>query len=90
MLLSLSMVLGMLPFNTLADAISGITIDEINFPDDNFRQFLLSSVSGCEDGILTDSEIANITKVDCGLKQIKSLKGIDFFTELKIVNYIGN
>ena len=61
---------------------SGIAIDEVNFPDENFRNWVLAQNCGA-DGILTDEEIAAFTG---GLYlsdlNITDLKGIEFFTEL--------
>ena len=56
-------------------------IDETNFPDDNFRNFLLEQDYG-KDGTLTEAEIRNITVMDVSEKDIKSLKGIEYFTAL--------
>ena len=56
-------------------------IDETKFPDDNFRNYLLEQDYG-KDGVLTDEEIRNITVMDVSEKDIKSLKGIEYFTAL--------
>ena len=62
--------------------VDGIAIDSENFPDSNFRSFLLSQAYG-KDGILSEAEIASITRLDLGALGIKSLRGIKFFTALK-------
>jgi hypothetical protein len=59
----------------------GLDINETNFPDENFRSWLLSQEYG-GDGVLTDEEIENITSLAIGNKNIQSLKGIEFFTAL--------
>ena len=59
----------------------GLDINETNFPDENFRSWLLSQEYG-GDGVLTDEEIENITSMAVGNKNIQSLKGIEFFTAL--------
>ena len=56
-------------------------IDETKFPDDNFRNYLLEQDYG-KDGVLTEAEIRNITVMDVSEKDIKSLKGIEYFTAL--------
>ena len=58
-----------------------IAINATNFPDANFRNWLLQQSYG-SDGILTQSEINGITSIDIRSKQIKNLKGIEYFTAL--------
>ena len=60
---------------------SGIKINETNFPDENFRSYLLAQYYGT-DGRLTPDEIASVTSIDVRGKQIKNLKGIKYFTAL--------
>ena len=62
--------------------ISGLFINETNFPDANFRNFLLEEDYG-KDGLLTDDEIANITELYVGGEDIADLTGIEHFTALK-------
>ena len=62
--------------------ISGLFINETNFPDANFRNILLEEDYG-KDGLLTDEEIANITKLYVGGENIADLTGIEHFTALK-------
>ena len=59
-----------------------LAIDETNFPDVNFRNWLLSQSYGT-DGVLLQSEIENVTSIDVGSKNIQNLKGIEHFTALK-------
>ncbi len=58
-----------------------VAINETNFPDKNFRNFLLSQSYG-SDGVLTDAEIANVSSLVVEYRDIQSLKGIEFFTSL--------
>ena len=58
-----------------------VGIDKTNFPDDNFWNYLLEQDYG-KDGVLTEAEIRNITVMDVSEKEIKSLKGIEYFTAL--------
>ena len=60
---------------------TGITIDETTFPDENFRNWLLKEKYG-KDGILTEEEIAEVTTINVAYQDIKSLKGIEYFTAL--------
>ena len=62
-----------------------VEINETNFPDNNFRNYLLEQDYG-SDGVLTDDEIKNITYIGVHRKGIQSLKGIEFFTSLTYLN----
>ena len=68
-------------FTMKIPAPEGLDIVEANFPDENFRSWLLAQDYG-SDGVLTDEEIENIKSMDVGNKNIQSLKGIEFFTAL--------
>ena len=61
-----------------------VEINSANFPDANFRSFLLARDYG-KDGKLTDSEIASITTLSMPLKGIQSLRGIKYFTALRLL-----
>ena len=58
-----------------------VTINEENFPDEKFRNWLLQQEYG-SDGELTAEEIAAVTEIDVSEKEIQSLKGIEHFTAL--------
>ena len=66
------------------EPVTGITINETNFPDEIFRNWVLSQEYG-KDGMLTEEEIAGVTamRVDPG---IQNMQGIEFFTALKNLN----
>lgn len=66
-----------------------VEINSSNFPDENFRSWLLSQDYGA-DGILTEEEIAGVTKIDANMKSIQSLKGIEFFTALTTLECYNN
>lgn len=68
-------------FTLKIPAPEGLDINEANFPDENFRTWLLSQEYGA-DGVLTDEELENITSINVSNKNIQSLKGIEFFTAL--------
>ena len=68
---------------------AGIPIDEANFPDANFRAWLLGQDYGL-DGVLTDEEIEGVTSIAVGKLGIASLQGIEFFTELTNLECWGN
>ena len=56
-------------------------INATNFPDANFRAYLLGEYYG-KDGKLTSDEISKITTIYVYNKNISSLKGIEYFTAL--------
>ena len=66
-----------------------IAIDKENFPDDNFRAFLLGQDYG-KDGVLTEREIMNITEMDVYDMEISSLQGIEYFTALTVLDCDDN
>lgn len=68
---------------------TGIAIDEVNFPDENFRNWILSQNFGA-DGLLTDEEIATVTGISVEGKEISDLKGIEYFTALIWLACEGN
>ena len=66
-----------------------IAIDKANFPDDNFREYLLGQDYG-KDGVLTEREIMNITEMDVYDMEISSLQGIEYFTALTVLDCDDN
>ena len=60
-----------------------VKINEKNFPDANFRSWILEQEYG-QDGVLTVDEIATVTEIIVLNKQISDLKGIEYFTALTI------
>ena len=71
---------------------NGIEINNKTFPDENFSRYIRENFDKNKDGKLSDDEIANVTYIYVNEKQIKSLKGIDIFKNLKTLyannNYI--
>ena len=66
-----------------------VVINEENFPDENFRGWIISQEYG-KDGVLTNEEIAGITNIMLYNKKIHSLKGIEHFTALVELDCGGN
>ena len=67
-----------------------ISINETNFPDENFRNGLLSRTYG-QDGIIDGNEILNqCTQLSLTYANIQSLKGIEFFALLQDFACSGN
>ena len=69
----------------------GVKINEENFPDDLFRQYVLDKFDISKDGYLSDQEINAAKTINVGNKNtITTLKGIEFFTELTDLSCFGN
>ncbi|MCH5179277.1 MAG: hypothetical protein J1F13_06310 [Prevotellaceae bacterium] len=66
------------------NAFADVVINEANFPDANFRKYLLGQEYGY-DGVITDAEMATITSMSFW-GDPESLEGIKFFTSLKELN----
>jgi len=56
-------------------------IDEENFPDENFREYL-KDFDEDGDGYFKRNEMDNVTSIDVSSKNIKNLDGINYFTNL--------
>lgn len=70
-----------------------VEINETNFPDANFRNWLLAQDYG-EDGVITDEEyigeILGITYMEVGGMEIADLTGIAYFTALDFLECYEN
>lgn len=60
----------------------GIAIDEANFPDANFRQYVLDNFDANGDGALSEIEISTVTEINVNGCGIADLTGIEYFTAL--------
>ena len=67
----------------------GVAINEYNFPDRIFRNYLLGRDYG-QDALLTQNEIAAITELDVQDKNIASLEGIQYLRYLTYLNVSNN
>ena len=66
----------------IGKVVSGVAIDETNFPDAEFRQYISANFDYDNDGILSSNEI-HISTIDVNDNQnIKSLQGIELFPDL--------
>lgn len=69
-----------------AQSEGSIAIDAAHFPDGSFRQYIAESFDLNGDGFLNTAEIAGVTVIEENLdsyEEIRSLSGIEYFTELK-------
>ena len=66
--------------------LTNLIINEKNFPDEAFRNWVLGEGYGI-DGELTEDEIIEVREIDVhGNKEIRNLKGLEHFTALKNLN----
>ena len=64
----------------------GIAINETNFPDPIFRQYVADNFDTDETkGYLSEAEITAVTNIQVMSKNITSLKGLEFFTNLEVL-----
>ena len=68
--------------NAVAANDGEVAIDEINFPDANFRAYVQSAFDKDGSGTLSQEEIDKAKYIYCDNKAISSLKGVEFFTAL--------
>ncbi|MBE5933369.1 MAG: hypothetical protein E7263_08125, partial [Lachnospiraceae bacterium] len=69
---------------------SSIKINKTNFPDTNFRLYVLDNIDKDGNGKLSKSEIDGTKEIDCSNKNINSLTGIDVFYNLEELHCDGN
>ena len=69
-------------FIAAVQAWSDVEINEKNFPDDNFREYVRKNFDTDSNGTLRDEEISDAKMVNVNFINIASLKGIEFLTAL--------
>ena len=67
-----------------------IAINEKNFPDENFRDYVAKEWDKNHDKYFSPSEIANAKWISCDNKEISNLKGIEFFTNIWLLECYYN
>ncbi len=79
-----------------AAAQGGIAVNDENFPDPAFREYILANINTSEgdlgegEEILTETEIAEVYYIEIWYDDITSLKGIEHFTALEGLFCYGN
>lgn len=88
LILALLMCAALLPTAVADDRY--LEINELSFPDDVFREWVIENldVSGDADSgyYMTETQVRNVTVIDCSDNDIDSLLGIEFFTNLLELN----
>lgn len=76
--------------NKAAVRIGGVAVNETNFPDANFRDYVSKQLDTDGDGSLSGDEINAVVKIDVDEKGISSLEGLGYFTSLNTLVCRGN
>ena len=86
-LLTLAMVFTFLPFSAFAatDSYGPVYISNLIFPDETFLNYV-KRFDKDHNGTLYPAERYAVTEIDVNSKNITSLKGIEFFPNLKVLN----
>ena len=73
----------------LPDNSPGVFVSEMAFPDENFRNWLLSKDYG-KSGYITAAGLAGVTNIIVNKMSIADLKGIEYFTALEYLKCYNN
>gem|GEM_PF-1496969 len=68
----------------------GIPIDETNFPDEIFRDYVLAIIDKNKNGLISEAERIVTTVISVPNSGISSLKGIEFLTNLESLDCSNN
>lgn len=91
-MLSMTLILlngGGIPISVSAAA-DDIAINETNFPDENFRQYVKDEIDKNKDDVLAWDERISVGVIDCKEKSIADFTGIGYFTSLMILDCSKN
>ena len=72
------------------DTNGNLLINEVNFPNEIFRNFINTTYDTSGTGSLTVSQVDAVTKLDCRDMGITDLKGVEYFTSLTHLICFGN
>ena len=86
-LLALVLAFSLLPVS--AYAAGGVKINKTNFPDSKFRSFVRTYDTN-NNGTLSDLELAEVKTMNVTSKGIGSLKGVEYFSALTILDCSDN
>ena len=60
-----------------------VILDSLNFPDENFRNYVYNNIDKNKDGVLSTDEMDAVEEIRCPSRGIADLKGIEYFKNLK-------
>jgi|GEM_PF-965066 len=67
---------------TDSPAATDLPVDETNFPDPNFRKYILEAVDLNSTKTLSSSEISAVKEMNCINRSISDMTGLQYFTEI--------
>ena len=73
-----------------SQAWSDVEINESNFPDETFRDYVSENFDEDSNGILSEAEINKVWNIDVSNMGVSSLAGIEFFTDLTHLSCYDN
>ena len=82
-LMILAFAVAMIISGGSAKAAGEVAINSSNFPDKEFRQYVMTEYDINRDGILDDAEIERADEMDVDSMGIRSMEGLQFFTNLE-------
>ncbi len=68
----------------------GLVVNATNFPDEPFLAYIVESIAGADDKLLTTEELAAVKKISVTGLGIKTLQGIEYFTNLEKLTCASN
>ncbi len=66
-----------------------VPIDKAHFPDANFRKYVQEEIAGGAKA-LSREKLNSVTKIECIERNIKSMKGVELFPNLTVLNFTLN
>lgn len=81
-ILAFALIIGAFSFNSSSAAGQDVEINETNFPDAKFREYVKEFDENRNEK-LSEEEIKSVTKIDTSVNSPKNFKGIEYFTEIK-------
>lgn len=88
-ILAFVLVIGAFSFNSSFAAGQDVEINETNFPDPTFREYV-KRFDNNRNGKLSTTEINVVKNIDVSEKNIKSIKGVEFFVDLEELECVKN
>lgn len=74
----------------VTSTLSGIPVTSVNFPDSTFRSYISQNCDTNRDGYLSTNEIYAVTSLNLSGMSITTLKGIEYFSSLTVLNCSNN
>ena len=73
----------------IAESADPVAINKTNFPDANFRAYVMAEFDTDGDGALSPAELRAVMSIDLWEADVADLTGVEYFTELTSLSCIG-